>query len=472
MGSLVDHPLFANFIIQDGEFIFMSRTCERLLGIVDSFNQRINTTEVFDMIVDPVEKDCIQNIYRKRLKGQMPKNRYELHMRKPTGQDFWVDLTVENIVFEKKPAIHGIFADITEKKNDEIMLRNSQLKLLTILTSISDLIFLIDENGIFLDFPQPNIEHELLMDYRDFVGQSYHKILKPDIATHLDKVIKMVKATNKAQVFDYSMMINGVEQWYNAKVSPLQDDFNDSKSVIVICRNITEFKKRESVLIQQKKKIQLLSDRLTDIQESDRKFIARRLHDIVGQKICLAKIYLEKELTNYSQNRGEIERISLIINEVANDIRYIMSSLYSQTVMEHGMRASLYRYVEEYCRGDDLECTLNVSSELPKLSYNTAINIYRIFQEALHNIRKHAGATNVEISLYVKNRLLNLVIKDNGSGFNVNKTMEQTSDDHFGILNMRERALMLDGKLEINSDLGQGTIVSCSVPIVLEDTNG
>ena len=129
-------------------------------------------------------------------------------------------------------------------------------------------------------------------------------------------------------------------------------------------------------------------------------------------------------------------------------------------------------YIEEYCREAGFECHFEVTNVIPKLSYQAAINTYRIFQEAIHNIRKHADATNVTVQLTAEDKRLILSITDNGCGFDPKKYSQKPAQKHFGIMNMTERAIMLGGKLEIDSEAGRGTVVHCSVPITQEKFYG
>ena len=249
-----------------------------------------------------------------------------------------------------------------QSKQSEGLLRDSENKLKSIFASLNDLLFILDDKGVFLDFHQPSLKDELIMDYKDYVGKSYKEILPPQIADQFTKAIGELESSNAVQVFDYNLKINGIERWYNAKVTAFKDSQDRLLGIMVVCRDVTNAKMREKILEQQKEKLQLLSDRLTNIQENDRKFIARQLHDVIGQKISLTKIYLEKELIKDPESSEHIHYASQLISETSRDVRDIISSLHSQTLIDLGLVASMNWYIEEYCREAGFECHFEVTN--------------------------------------------------------------------------------------------------------------
>ena len=138
--------------------------------------------------------------------------------------------------------------------------------------------------------------------------------------------------------------------------------------------------------------------------------------------------------------------------------------MHPQTLKNYGLVQTINCYIEECCNNNNTECNLITKGEVLRLPDQLELNIYRIFQEAAHNILKHARATIVNIFLEFQKDVLALKVSDNGRGFDTNEMTKNSCRQKYGISNMRERAIMIDGTFNIESKIGEGTSVICTVP--------
>ena len=220
---------------------------------------------------------------------------------------------------------------------------------------------------------------------------------------------------------------------------------------------------------QQKKEKQLhsLLTHITGLEENYRKKAARKIHDEIGQKLTA----LSFNLTDLKQNI-ENKECKLRINDSINllkdtlkDTNNILKELTPQILYEQGLYKSILWYIEQFKDRTNLIVNFEGEELSQKLSDNFKINIYRIFQEILQNIIKHASAKKVEIYLKENNDHLSLEVKDDGTGFEPEKIKQKENLNNFGIRGMRERINSLGGTLKINSSPGMGTQVNIKIKL-------
>ncbi len=204
----------------------------------------------------------------------------------------------------------------------------------------------------------------------------------------------------------------------------------------------------------------LLKSKL-EIQEQTFANISREIHDNIGQKLTLAKLHLNTlNLLDESKASIQITDSVTMISEAINDLSDISRSLSSEIILNNGFIKALEFEVNQLNKPGLYNIKLMVTGETIFLDSNTELVLFRITQEALNNIVKHAEATNICISLHYENVKLTLDIMDNGKGFE-----HTASRDGNGLANMTRRANMLNGICAINSIKGGGTSIKIEIPL-------
>lgn len=188
-------------------------------------------------------------------------------------------------------------------------------------------------------------------------------------------------------------------------------------------------------------------------QEDERTRIARELHDSVGQKLTLIK--------KKSQKLDQFE-ITTLTNNALDEVRTISKGLYPTLLKELGLTDSIRQLVDEYDKQTDLFFTMDLEDVDDYFTDNTTLNFYRLIQECLTNILKHAKAKAVTVSIKKEEKTILTCISDNGKGFDVGTGKKKNS---LGLKTIFERIRIMNGKLSIDSKMTVGTTFIFTIPI-------
>jgi signal transduction histidine kinase len=205
------------------------------------------------------------------------------------------------------------------------------------------------------------------------------------------------------------------------------------------------------------------------VQERERERLSRELHDGLGQALLVFKLQLRAIQRKLPGECLEIRREANLalqyIDEIIEDIRRLSHNL-SPTILEDlGLAAAIKSLCEEFKRLHDLEVWLDLDEVEGLVSRESRINIYRIFQEALTNISKHAKAHRVQLAIKNQDGEIAFAIEDDGAGFNVEEVLARDARKRgLGLAAMDERVRILGGTLTISSKRGEGTRIAFTVP--------
>jgi two-component system sensor histidine kinase DegS len=214
-----------------------------------------------------------------------------------------------------------------------------------------------------------------------------------------------------------------------------------------------------------------LAIRVIKAQEEERNRVAREIHD--GPAQSMSNVVLKAEICeklidiNLDQARSELQNLKKIVRESLKDVRRIIYDLRPMSLEDLGLLPTLQKYVESFA----METGIDVSFHRRGLDMaiddkNLNLTIFRVVQEALNNIRKHAQAKTAEVRVEFTPLSVSLKISDTGKGFDIN-SMKVEKDDHsggFGLFSMKERIELMNGKMEVSSQPGKGTVVKVVLP--------
>ncbi|MCI0449160.1 MAG: response regulator [Chlorobi bacterium] len=201
---------------------------------------------------------------------------------------------------------------------------------------------------------------------------------------------------------------------------------------------------------------------IIEAQENERRRISRELHDGLGQLLSAAKLNFGMiDFTNNSNKEKTndiVKQVDTIISKAIIEARRIAHDLRPTTLDDFGLIPALRILCQEFSKITGIKVKFSVSPTLERIEPKVEIAIYRIIQESFNNISKYADASEVSLDLYRKENQVFVRVKDNGKGFDaesISKTKK--AGGGFGLLNMKERAELIGGKVEIISSPGQGT---------------
>ena len=199
-----------------------------------------------------------------------------------------------------------------------------------------------------------------------------------------------------------------------------------------------------------------------DGQDQERNRLSRELHDGIGQSLIAVKLQLENtETLNYSMMRAGIDSAKNMIDLTIEDVRRVCNALMPAALDEFGIVSTLRALCSELGSLAGFNAAFENEGSLDRISKKSQVYIYRIAQEALHNIAKHARATLVNMKLSRVNNIVTLEVSDNGKGFIFDPVSFALRN---GLQNMRERTNLLKGEFIINSKPGSGTTLKVSIP--------
>lgn len=225
--------------------------------------------------------------------------------------------------------------------------------------------------------------------------------------------------------------------------------------------------------VEQNEKLTLLSSKILKAHEEERKRIAREIHDGPAQSAaCLAlKLDLCKKLFQinaFDKLPDELDKLGLDIRATVKEIRAIIYDL-KPTYLDDGLFAALENHINIFRDNTGINLKFSAAGKDTNIKYYIGSTIFRIMQEALTNISKHANAKNVKVNIKVTENELYLKISDDGIGFDIsilNQPRHTEIERGFGIEGMTERVELINGSISINSEINKGTEISIKVPLI------
>ena len=225
-------------------------------------------------------------------------------------------------------------------------------------------------------------------------------------------------------------------------------------------------------LLEQAKKsyarLQRLSHRLMEVQEAERRHLAREMHDEIGQALTAAKLNIQQALhapTSLETGTHLTESIG-ILDRVLQQVRNIALDLRPSLLDDLGLVPTLGWLVERHSQASEMAVRLSTERLDVRPAPNVELACYRIAQEALTNAAKHSGANQMSIELERSDRELVLLIRDSGSGFDVQAALSRAVEGgSIGLLGMQERVTLAGGEMDIRSAPGQGTEIHARFPL-------
>ena len=250
--------------------------------------------------------------------------------------------------------------------------------------------------------------------------------------------------------------------------------FVTSERIIGITQNITKRKEAEALMRAAQEKLQAEQtrmqtlNRVVNAQEEERRRISRELHDQMGQRLTAFQLNLKtlkESAREQPQLCEQLSRLEVLAAQFNDDLDYITWQL-RPAELEPGLPAALAAFVREWSRYTKVPAEYHTANCPGSCTPETEANLFRIVQEALNNVSKHARATRVDVILEARETDVILIVEDDGQGFDVKaQTAAGASGQQFGLISMRERAALCGGTLEIESKPGAGTALFVRVPL-------
>ncbi|MEI2688327.1 MAG: response regulator [Anaerolineae bacterium] len=218
----------------------------------------------------------------------------------------------------------------------------------------------------------------------------------------------------------------------------------------------------------QRSQLRALAGRLAEIQEQEHQQLARELHDQLGQTLTVINLSLDLigqilPADAPQEVQHHLHDASDLVGQAIRQVRTVMAELRPPVLDDYGLLAALRWYGQQFALRTGVATEVAECGSAMRCSPAIETALFRIAQEALNNVAKHAAASKVEISLHSEEQRIRLTIADDGRGFNVASARQATDDPHWGFLTMQERALAVGGALHVTSQPGAGATVLIEV---------
>ncbi|HZX31801.1 MAG TPA: response regulator [Rhodocyclaceae bacterium] len=342
--------------------------------------------------------------------------------------------------------------------------RQAEERFRTMLEAVPDAIVIVDDGGRIV---LVNSQSEKLFGYgRDELSGQPLDILIPERfrALHRDQVGTWVAAPRPRFAGRHQDLFglrrDGSEFPAEISLNPLVTD--DNYLVISAIRDVSARKEAERELLESRQLLRNLTTHREAVREEERKTIARELHDELGSSLTALKVDISLMKMEIGDNIGALKRLGNmreLVEHTIGIVRQVSTSL-RPSVLNLGLVPALEWLVQDFRRRTELACSLRADAEVT-MDDAQATAVFRIVQESLTNVLRHADARRVDVVLNCCERGMELTVRDDGRGFDPSSV----GGESFGLLNIRERATILGGEATVESEPGEGTRVSIRIPL-------
>jgi signal transduction histidine kinase len=211
-------------------------------------------------------------------------------------------------------------------------------------------------------------------------------------------------------------------------------------------------------------RLRRLTGRLMQIQDAERRRVARDVHDGLGQYLVGVKMGIDQLIRRFHDDatvHESVSEISMLLNRAITETRTISHLLHPPLLDEIGLESALAVYIDGFGKRSGISVTVDVAPDLGRLESDVETALFRVVQECLLNVHRHSNSATASVSLYRENGDIWLQVRDEGVGMNA---AQDGTGLGVGLLGIRERVRQLDGKLEIVSGNGKGTLVVATIP--------
>lgn len=439
----------------EGRYTSINHAAEKLIGYQRDEIIGENLGEFFP----PDQLETVkENLLRKLIKRG--ETSYETEVIAKDGRRVPVEVSSRLIFEDGSPVgIQGAARDITERKRVEEALKQSEREYRGLFENAHDAILIIDPETETVLEVNPRACEMYGIKRSDFVGMSLQTISK-DTKRGRSRIEETLRSGVSHNFETIQCRGDGTEMFLQVNAAVVE--YKGRVAIQSINRDITEQRRAEEALKNYPRQ-------LIQAQEAERQNIARELHDQIGQVLTAVQLNLNSvwKLCDSSETKALVSEGVSIIDEAIGQVRDLSFELRPSLLDDIGLVAAVRWYADRFSHRTSIE--VSTAIDLPptsRLNRDLETTCFRIVQESLTNIARHAHARSVSIVLQSNTDGLYVSITDDGIGFEVDSENLTQFAAHVGLRGMRERALALDGKFEVSSSSMMGTRIQALLPMI------
>lgn len=370
--------------------------------------------------------------------------------------------------FKTNDGLGLIITDITDRKKTEQALQESERRFCQLVEQMNESVLMLDENGI-ITFVNNRFLENSGYTQDEIIGHSPAEFLaKPSIETFNMQIARRKKGLDDSYEIEVKAK-NGQRALLLVSAARLHDEGGHFKGSIVVLTDITERRRFEEELNRSHEDLRRLSRHMNSVREKESKRISHEIHDILGHALTALRMevyWLSNKLANTQQEQLRVinrtKFMSAHIDQTIKKVQKIASELRPEVLDDLGLISAIEWQAHDFQDRTQIKCRTHLDSFDVELDPECTTAIFRIFQEALTNVARHADATCVGVSLKENKKRLELKISDNGKGI---AEKDILSPDSLGLIGMRERIRPFDGEINIRGVPDRGTTLSITIPL-------
>ena len=443
-------------------FLYMNKGGVKTIGYSRDEMLHMTPADIIPLISEAESRAFIAPL----VSGKKSKLRFETTLKRKDGKTLPAEVQLQLI---KEDGDEGLFVaivrDIARRKFAETELRKQKNLMWQVIDTDPNMIFVRDTAGRFLLANQA-IADVYAVTIQQLVGKTSSE-LKPDqqeVPRFLGSDRDVIESGREVTSTEAVVMPDGIQHWFLIIKRPmLQPD--GSINTLGIAADISELKMSGIRLDESYKELQRLALHLENVRAEERTQIARNLHDEMGATLAALKMriaWLASKLPDGMPHlAAEASHISELVSDGIKTVRQVVSDLRPNLLTDVGLIAAVRDFVNRFQRDAEIKCSVVLPEMDFTLNENQSVTIFRIVQESLSNVARHAQASNVNILFSLNADTLQVEIEDNGIGFDMAR-----KEGSFGLIGIKERALMIGGAATIESKPHTGTRVSLRIPLL------
>lgn len=461
--DLAEKSLTGVYVIQDHRFKYVNRRLAEVFGY--SVTEMVSGLGPKDVTHEEDWPTVAENLRRREV-GEVESINYGFRGVTKEGAVRDIEVFGTRTRFRGRPAVIGTLLDVTERNRAQGALVAAEARLRNIVEHSTNMFYSHGPDHV-LTYLSPQVEHVLGYPPREAMRRWTEFLTDdPNNQRGLELTQRAIDTGERQPPYELELLHrSGRRVWVEVREAPIVRD-GRTTAIVGSLTDITERRRYEQELRESREALRRLAANLEDAREAERRRVARELHDELGQALTGLKMdvaWLRDRLDEGdSSGRKRVEETLALIHTTVDAVRRISAELRPGVLDDLGLAAAIRWQTREFMRRTNIGVRLVSDDGVPELDGGRATAVFRIFQEALTNVARHASASEVVVRIAVEHGQLLLRIEDNGRGLRPEEIRSRRS---MGLLGMRERASAWGGTLALGERPEGGTTVELRMPL-------